>query len=73
MSSGIFKQAVTPVKPHGRVGGLTNANAFAVGRAQVEKALSVDGSETSQVSSVKAGRIFLLVLRSGLAGRSPLQ
>ena len=31
MSSGIFKQAVTPTKPHGGVGGLTNANAFAGG------------------------------------------
>ena len=31
MSSDIFKQAITPVKPHGGVGGLTNANAFAGG------------------------------------------
>ena len=31
MSSSIFKQAVTPTKPHGGVGGLTNANAFAGG------------------------------------------
>ena len=44
-----------------------------VGRAQVEKLLLVDGLETSQVSSMKAGRIFLLVLRSGLDGGSPQQ
>ena len=41
-----------------------------VERVQAEKVLLVDGSETSQVSSVKAGRIFLLVSRSGLAGGS---
>ena len=44
-----------------------------VGRAQVEKALLVDGSETSQVLSVKAGGIFLSVSRSRLAGASPWQ
>ena len=42
-----------------------------VGRVQAEKVLLVDGLETSQVSSVKVGGIFLLVLRSGLAGGSP--
>ena len=42
-----------------------------VGMVQVEKVLLVNGPETSQVSSVKAGGIFLLVLRSGLAGGSP--
>ena len=42
-----------------------------VGRAQAEKALLVDGSETSQVLPMKAGRIFLLVSRFGLAGGSP--
>ena len=31
MSSGIFKQAVTPTKPCGGVGGLTSANALAGG------------------------------------------
>ena len=31
MSSNIFKQAITPTKPHGGVGGLTSANAFAGG------------------------------------------
>ena len=30
-SSGVLKQAVTLVKPHGSVGGLTNANALASG------------------------------------------
>ena len=41
-----------------------------VGRAQAEKVLLVDGLETSQVSSMKADRIFLSVSRSGLAGGS---
>ena len=44
-----------------------------VGRAQAEKALSVDKLETSQVLSVKAGRIFLSVSRSGWARGSPQQ
>ena len=42
-----------------------------VGRVQAEKVLLVDGLETSQVLSVKAGGIFLLVLGSGLSGGSP--
>ena len=42
-----------------------------VGRVQVEKVLLVDGSETSHVSSMKAGGIFLSVSRSGLAGGLP--
>ena len=44
-----------------------------VGRVQVEKVLLVDGLETSQVSSMKGGGIFLSVSRSGLAGGSPQQ
>ena len=44
-----------------------------VGRVQVEKVLLVDGLETSQVLSMKAGGIFLLVLRSRLARGSPQQ
>ena len=44
-----------------------------VWRVQAEKALLVDRLETSQVLFVKAGRIFLLVLRSGLARGSPQQ
>ena len=44
-----------------------------VGRVQVEKVLLVDRSETSQVSSMKAGGIFLSVSRSGLAGGSAQQ
>ena len=31
MSSGVFKQAITPMKPCGEVGGLTSTNALAVG------------------------------------------
>ena len=42
-----------------------------VGKVQVEKVLLVDGLGSSQVSSMKAGRIFLLVSRSDLAGGSP--
>ena len=42
-----------------------------VERVQAEEVLLVDGLGTSQVSSVKAGGIFLLVSRSGLAGGLP--
>ena len=40
-------------------------------RVQAEKVFPVDGSETPQVSSVKAGGTSLSVSRSGLVMGSP--
>ena len=61
-SSGILKQAATPVKPRGGVGGLTNANALASGR-------DLGGDEALGVLGGGLNRMVLVVQRTLLFAR----
>ena len=70
-SSGIFKQAVTPSKLHGRVEGFAGPPLLWMERVQMEKVLLEDRWETSQVLSGSKGRIFLSISKSRLAEGSP--
>ena len=55
--SGVLKQAATPAKPQGGVGGLTNANALASGG-------DLDGDEALGVLGGGLNRVVLVVRRT---------
>ena len=70
-TSGIFKEAVTPLKLHGGVEGFTGATAFVDGGVWMEMVLWGDRWETSQVLPGNTGKIFLSVSKPRLAEGSP--
>ena len=61
-TSGIFKQAVTPSKPHGRVEGFTVPPLLWMERVQMEEVLLEGRWETLQVSSGSTGQDLPLSL-----------